>query len=107
MWIRKLWLGTHHLPEMWTRGTHRKRTCFPWQTTRKLLTPGARSRASEGEPNKAKHPTNIPTLSISSVSTYGLTGFVNGTRADFLVDTGAAVTLIRKKVWESIKGRQV
>ena len=61
-------LGTHHLPEMWTRGTHRKRACFPWQTTRKLLTPGAESRASEGEPNKAQHPTNIPTLSVSSVS---------------------------------------
>ena len=81
--------------------------CFPWPGAGKLLTPGAKSRASEGEPNKAQHPnTNIPTLSVGSTSTYRLTGFVNGTRAEFLVDTGAAVTLVRKEVWECTKGRQ-
>ena len=65
----------------------------------KLKTPCARSRAQEGEQEMAQ------TLSISLVTPtggYHVKGMVDQVPTSFLVDTGAAVTLLRKETWEHV-----
>ena len=59
------------------------------------------SRAYEGDPKKA------PTVNISPVSsltgTYYLNTAVNGHIVSFLLDTGAATTLLRENTWDRVK----
>ena len=46
---------------------------------------------------------NTPTLTINNVSNYSVTVDVGGDQVPFLIDTGAAVSLIRGDVWDRIK----
>ena len=43
------------------------------------------------------------TLSVNSVASYYLTGYVSNKSISFLVDTGAGVSLLNGKVWDKIK----
>lgn len=66
----------------------------------KRLTLGATSRASEGNIKTQK------TLSISPLNpatAFRVVGNINGSSVSFLLDTGAAVTLMRKDVWDSLR----
>ena len=70
---------------------------------RAKLHPGARSQAPEGEPNKA-HSSNV-CVCVSPVfltGGYRLWGAINGDRMSWLLDTGAAVTLLREDTWARI-----
>ena len=69
----------------------------------KLLTLGARSQAPEGEPNNA-HSSDV-CVCVSPVfltGGYRLWGANNGVRMSWLLDTGAAVTLLREDTWARI-----
>ena len=66
--------------------------------TGKLATPGTRDQVSGG--GKLKVP---PLISVSPVTCgYHLPGTVNGTQVSLLLDTGAAVTLLREDVRKGI-----
>ena len=70
----------------------------------KLLTLGESSRSCEGESTKATKTGSVE-LGISSVirpQGYEVEGAVNGVPTSFLVDTGAAVTLLRRDTWNKI-----
>ena len=65
----------------------------------KLLTVGQSRRSCEGESIKATNTESVE-LGMSSVTRpqgYAVDGTVNGVPTSFLVDTGAAVTLLRVK----------
>ena len=70
----------------------------------KLRTPGARIRVSEGLCNMAQTLTNISP--VAPVGGYKPSGTVNGVQMLFLLDTGAAVTLLRKDVWDRVTAHQ-
>ena len=44
-----------------------------------------------------------PVLPINSSSAYKIPSFINNIRVNFLLDTGAAVSLILKDVWEKVR----
>ena len=67
----------------------------------KLGTLGAESRASEGEHIKA-HNTRIPVSPITPAGGYRMACTINGVLIPFLLDTGAAATLLRKDTWERV-----
>ena len=71
----------------------------PLITTGKLETPGARGREPEGEPIKAH--TNVYVCVSPTILTggYRLLGAINGAQMSLLLDTGAAVTLLREDTW--------
>ena len=86
------------------RRGHIARNCTrypePPIATGKLLTSGARSQAPEGEPSKAHS-----CVCVSPVALTGgdrLLGAVNGVQMSLLLDTGAAVTLLREDTWALI-----
>ena len=68
--------------------------------TGKLLTPGARSQVPEGEPNKAHSCVCVSPVALTRG--YRLLGAVNGVQMSLLLDTGAAVTLLREDTWARI-----
>ena len=45
----------------------------------------------------------VNTITVGSVSNYSISARIGGAWVSFLVDTGAAVSLIDGKVWDSIK----
>ena len=76
---------------------------MPWEPG-KLLTLGAKSRAREGEPKAQQTPTTC-ILPVTAAASFRAVGFVYGCPVSFLLDTGSAVTLIRKDVWQSLGAR--
>ena len=46
---------------------------------------------------------DVPTIAINSVSNYSVCAHVFGSQVSFLVDTGAAVSLVSNEVWDCIK----
>ena len=66
----------------------------------KRIASGGESRLPEGViRNKALE---LPVSPVSPVGGYRLEGSVNGLAVSLLVDTGAAVTLLRKDVWDRV-----
>ena len=78
------------------------RTCL--QEAGKRATLNAVSRACEGDVQTAQitQTETIPTFSVRSTTDYHLQGDINGISAKFLVDTGAATTLVSKDVWDKV-----
>ena len=68
-------------------------------TTGKLATPGARGREPEGEPIKAHTNVYVCVSPTTLTGGYRLSGAVNGAQMSLLLDTGAAVTLLREDTW--------
>ena len=64
----------------------------------KLNTPGAVDRASGGETEKVHHSVQISPI----IGGYRIPGSIQGTSVTLLLDTGAAVTLLRHDVWMGI-----
>ena len=58
------------------------------------------SQVQEGSINKTHLPYNISL--ITPTGGYGVEGLVDGTPLSLLVDTGAAVTLVRRETWDEI-----
>jgi predicted aspartyl protease len=56
-----------------------------------------RNDVQEGHAHSA-----TPVLPINSSSAYKIPAFINKIRVNFLLDTGAAVSLIRRDVWEQV-----
>ena len=87
-----------------TAGTHA--TGLPTEPNRaagKLITSGATDRPPEGEHSEVQTPeSTIYTLPVSPSSGFRLSGLVNGVGISLLVDTGAAVTLLRLDAWEQV-----
>ncbi len=84
--------------------TRTLRSGLPPETTvgsGKLDTLNARSQAFEGEPNKA-HTNKVVVSPISPAGGFHLDCTVNGVPTSFLLDTGAAVTLMRRDAWERV-----
>ena len=84
----------------WKYGTHG--SVLPQEpiSARKLATLNEKSQPSEGKNVKAHN------LSISTnccTSSYRVSGSISGVQTSFLVDTGAAVTLVREDVWVRCK----
>ena len=66
-----------------------------------------KSPIQRGNGNGAHLP-NVSTSVVTPTGGYKVTGTINGHATALLVDTGAAVTLVRKDVWDQInKGRGV
>ena len=76
----------------------------PQPAAGKLETLGAKGRACEGSPRKAQG--DIQLLAVNPTSTFQLSGSINGFSVSFMPDTGAAVTLLRKDVWDRVKSAQ-
>ena len=68
-------------------------------TTGKLETPGVRGREPEGEPIKAHTNVYVCVSPTTLTRGYLLSGAVNGAQMSLLLDTGAAVMLLREDTW--------
>ena len=71
---------------------------------------GKKRNYQEGHAHSQMSTTQIdyattPVLPINSSSAYKIPAFINNIRVSFLLDTGAAVSLIRKDVWERLTQR--
>ena len=66
----------------------------------KLETLAAKGRASEGEPRKAYKNFPIRISPVNPAPSYDILGEVNSQSIKFIVDTGAAVTLLRGDLWD-------
>ena len=73
----------------------------PKQNAGKLLTLRANGQAQEGEIGEA----SIPILHVNPTSAYSLSGMVFHHPTSFILDTGAAVTLLRKDTWDHARPR--
>ena len=75
---------------------------MPWPPAKpgKLPTLGAVSRTHEGNDNEAHETINI--LPLTTTAAFRISGQVLGSTVSFLLDTGAALTLVRKDVWDSL-----
>ena len=72
---------------------------------------GKRRNYREGHAHSQMSTTQInfattPVLPINSSSAYKIPAFVNNICVNFLLDTGAAVSLIRKDVWEQVNAKK-
>ena len=91
-------LPRHRLLEL--REDRTLRVAMPGKpsTTGKLETPCAKSQAQEGGKLMAQQaPVTISV--VTPTGGYRVDGKINQIPISFLLDTGAAVTLIRKDVW--------
>ena len=93
--------GVHgRVLELWTGGTSRSEL-LPAPTpgsAGKLDTPGTVDQVSGGDDSEVHH-----TVDISPITGgYRLPGTLNGVGVTLLLDTGAAVTLVRQDVWSQI-----
>ena len=68
-------------------------------TTGKLETASARGREPEGEPIKAHTNVYVCVYPTTLTGGYRLSGAVNSPQMSLLLDTGAAVTLLREDTW--------
>ena len=86
------------LLELWEVGARSTRLSVSEKSVEgKLDTLGAKSWAREGE-TKAHQEIEIATL-CTPVATHKVRGEVEGKPVSFVLDTGAAVTLLRKDIW--------
>ena len=75
--------------------------------TGKLETPGAQGRAPEDELSKAHSPNVCVCVSpVAPKGGYRLLGAVNAVQLSLLLDTRAAVTLLREDVWARIAAKK-
>ena len=65
----------------------------------KLVTLGAKDLVSEGDPRQAS---NISILPVNPVPAYNVKGYVNNLSIQIVLDTGAAVTLLKKDIWDKL-----
>ena len=65
----------------------------------------AADQVDEGDSSKV-HNSALYLFSVSPATTYQVAGTVNNTPASFIVDTGAAVTLISRELWDKAKTPQ-
>ena len=70
------------------------------QAAGKLGTLGAKGRVCEGNPREAQQPIHL--LAVNPTSTYQVSGSINNSPVLFMIDTGAAVTLLRKDIWDAV-----
>ncbi len=63
----------------------------------------AKGRACEGVVKKAQRDATLSLLAVNPTAAYHAVGQVSGTRVCFMLDTGAAVSLIRKDVWDRLE----
>ena len=70
-------------------------------TTGKLTALDAKGRASEGQPIQAQQQ-NCSLYSVNPVLAYQLEGTINQIPTSFVLDTGAAVTLLRHDLWRQV-----
>ena len=86
--------------ELWTGGTSRSEL-LPALTpgsAGKLDTPGTVDQVSGGDDSEVHH-----TVDISPITGgYRVPGTLNGVEVTLLLDTGAAVTLVRQDVWSQL-----
>ena len=73
----------------------------PKRAAGKLITSGATDRPPESELSEVQIPESY-TLPVHPSSGFRLSGSVNGVGISLLVDTGAAVTLLRLDAWEQV-----
>ena len=88
---------------MWEDWAHRK--AVQPEAAGKLDTPCTGSRVQEGR-ESITHGNVTKNLTVSIVTPTGgfrVDGAVNSTPISFLVDTGSAVTLIRKDTWDQMQ----
>ena len=69
-------------------------------SSRETRNPRHQSRACEGDPRKA---TDISIFPVNPVPGYKASRFVNNQPTQFVLDTGAAVTLLQRGIWEQMK----
>ena len=62
-----------------------------------------RNDAQEGHTHSETSAT--PVLPINSSSAYKVPAFINDIRVNFLLDTGAAVSLVHRDVWEQVNAK--
>ena len=65
----------------------------------KLVTLGAKDLVSEGDPRQAS---NISILPVNPVPAYNVKVYVNNLSIQIVLDTGAAVTLLKKDIWDKL-----
>ena len=76
------------------------------QTAGKLSTSSPMDQPLEVEPREVHIPERfVYTSSVSPTSGFRLSGVVNGISISLLVDTGAAVTLLRLDTWEQVAAK--
>ena len=82
---------------------------YPASTARKLIALDAKGRASEGQPIQAQQNCKLdcPLYSVCPALAYQLEGTVNQTPTSFVLDTGAAVTLLRLDHWNQTETTQL
>ena len=89
---------------MWSGRSLCSRLCCHKWGPRKRLT--LTSNGWGDSDNQTQNVQSYTILPVSPAKAYYVEGTINGQATDFLVDTGAAVTLISKKLWcESTNGR--
>ena len=69
----------------------------------KLDTLGAKGQATEGDPIKAPDKTVIGIYPVNAVPAYSVRGRVYDRDTTFILDTGAAVSLLRGNVWDEAR----
>ena len=90
--------------EVSPKWTHRPELpCHPATEAGKLEPPCTRDRVQGGKRNKVQPLIISPVISADS---YRVVGEVDGISTSFLLDTGAAVTLLREDVWRKTKPRR-
>ena len=72
------------------------------KSTRKLDTSGTADQVLDGEPLMVQSTSHINVSPVTPVEGYRLPGKVGGIAVSFLLDTGAAVTLLRNDIWVQI-----
>ena len=82
---------------------------YPASTAGKRIALDAKGRASEGQPIQAQQncKPDCPLYSVCPALAYRLEGTVNLTPTSFVLDTGAAVTLLRLDHWNQTETTQL
>ena len=74
----------------------------------KLVAPCMQSRVQEGRKERTQKPIDLTISAVTQTGGFHLEGLMSGQAISFLVDTEAAVTLIRKDTWDQVtQGQKV
>ena len=92
---------------MWSgRSLCSRLCCHKWGPGKRLTLTSNGWRREGDSDNQTQNVQSYTILPVSPAKAYYVEGTINGQATDFLVDTGAAVTLISKKLWcESTNGQ--